>query len=197
MQNRSFRHGDDIGLLNRELSPGNLIRSLSTPVSGTSFGKLLLEDRCILAGAHIRRKHEGIENVSVDVRKRKKEKFNLKEKLSNIKNGLTLRRRLFGEKIQSVMESYDADGDLSMLSGPTVVMNFSERHENPTEVPSSPASVCSGTHEFWRQVDYISPVSTLDVTFGEDNSLPQVFKEISSNLDGLELFLTYIKHVIY
>ncbi|XWS29118.1 hypothetical protein CRYUN_Cryun24cG0001000 [Craigia yunnanensis] len=188
MQTSSFRHGDDVGLLNRELSPRNLIRSLSAPVSGTSFGKLLLEDRHILTGAQIRRKHEGIENVSVDVRKRKKEKFCLKEKVSNIKYGLMLRRRLFGKKIQSMVESYGADSDPAkdILSGPTVVMNFSERHENSTEVPPSPASVCSSTHdEFWRQVDYLSPISTPDVTFGEDNAVPQVFKEISSNLNEL------------
>ncbi|XVF62303.1 hypothetical protein PTKIN_Ptkin08bG0206600 [Pterospermum kingtungense] len=188
MQTRSFRHGDDVGLLNRELSPRNLVRSLSAPVSGTSFGKLLLEDRHILTGAQIRRKHEGVENVSVDVRKRKKDKFNLKEKVSNIKYGLMLRRMLFGKKIQSMVESYGANNDLAkdILSGPTVVMNFSERHENSTEVPPSPASVCSSTHEeFWRQVDYLSPRSTPDVTFGEDNAVPQVFKEISSNLNEL------------
>ncbi|KAJ0041503.1 hypothetical protein Pint_28715 [Pistacia integerrima] len=63
MQTRSFRHGDDNGVLNRELSPRNLIRSLSAPVSGTSFGQLLLEDRHILTGAQIRRKHEAIDNV--------------------------------------------------------------------------------------------------------------------------------------
>ncbi|XVF16031.1 hypothetical protein REPUB_Repub09cG0206500 [Reevesia pubescens] len=188
MQTRSFRHRDDVGLLNRELSPRNLIRSLSAPVSGTSFGKLLLEDRHILTGGQIRRKHEGIENVSVDVRKRKKEKFNLKEKVSNIKYSLTLRRRLFGKKIQSMVESYGADNDHAkdILNGPTVVMNFGERHENSTEVPPSPASVCSSTHEeFWRQVDYLSPISTPDVTLGEDNDVPQVFKEISSNLNEL------------
>ncbi|KAK6237223.1 hypothetical protein QUC31_002692 [Theobroma cacao] len=188
MQARSFRQGDDVGLLNRELSPRNLVRSLSAPVSGTSFGKLLLEDRHILTGAQIRRKHEGIENVSVDIRKRKKEKFNLKEKVSNIKYGLTLRRRLFGKKIQSMVESLGAENDpeKDILSGPTVVMNLGERHENSTEVPPSPASVCSSNHEeFWRQVDYLSPMSTPDVTLREDNAVPQVFKEISSNLSEL------------
>ncbi|KAB2022238.1 hypothetical protein ES319_D07G194900v1 [Gossypium barbadense] len=129
MQTSSFRHGDDVGLLNRELSPRNLIRSLSAPVSGTSFRKLLLEDCHILTGAQIRRKHEGNENASVDIRRRKKEKFNLKEKVSNIKYSLTLRRRLFGKKIQSVVGSYNANSDLAkdVLSGPTVIMNIGER----------------------------------------------------------------------
>ncbi|KAK9012347.1 hypothetical protein V6N11_040404 [Hibiscus sabdariffa] len=188
MQTRSFRHGDDVGLLNREPSSRNLVRSLSAPVSGTSFGKLLLEDRHILTGAQILRKHEGIENVPVCVGKRKKEKFNLKEKVSNIKYGLTLRRRLFGRKVQSMVETYGAHDDPAtkdILSGPTVI-NFSERHENSTEVPPSPASVCSSTNEeFWRQVDYLSPISTPDVNFGEENALPQVLKEISSNLNEL------------
>ncbi|GMI86306.1 TON1 Recruiting Motif 26 [Hibiscus trionum] len=185
MQTRSFRHGDDVGLLNREPSSRNLVRSLSAPVSGTSFGKLLLEDRHILTGAQIRRKHEGIENVPLDVGKRKKEKFNLKEKVSNIKYGLTLRRRLFGRKIQSMEETYGADNGPTrdMSSGPTVI-NFGERHENSTEVPPSPASVCSSTNEeFWRQVDYLSPISTPDVTFREENAVPQVFKGIGSNLN--------------
>ncbi|KAL1162403.1 hypothetical protein V6Z11_A07G198100 [Gossypium hirsutum] len=186
MQTSSFRHGDDVGLLNWELSPRNLIRSLSAPVSGTSFGKLPLEDCHILTGAQIRRKHEGNENASVDIRRRKKEKFNLKEKVSNIKYSLTLRRRLFGKKIQSVVESYNANSDLAkdVLSGPTVIMNIGERHENSTEVPPSPASFCSSTHEeFWREVDYLSPISTPDVTLGEDNVVPQVFNEASSNLN--------------
>ncbi|KAA3459093.1 Protein piccolo [Gossypium australe] len=199
MQTSSFRHGDDVGLLSRELSPRNLIRSLSAPVSGTSFGKLLLEDCHILTGAQIRRKHEGNENASVDIRRRKKEKFNLKEKVSNIKYSLTLRRRLFGKKIQSVVESYNANSDIAkdVLSGPTVIMNIGERHENSTEVPPSPASFCSSTHEeFWREVDYLSPISTPDVTLGEDNVVPQVFNETSSNLKGMQLSFSYIKHVI-
>ena len=44
-------------------------------------------------------------------------------------------------------------------------------------------------------MDYLSPISTPDVTFGEDNAVPQVFKEISSNLNGMELPLSYIKLV--
>ncbi|KAE8731914.1 hypothetical protein F3Y22_tig00002392pilonHSYRG00013 [Hibiscus syriacus] len=187
MQTRSFRHGDDVELLNRELFSRNLVRSLSAPVSGTSFGKLLLEDRHIITGAQIRRKHEGVENVPVSVGKRKKKRFNLKERVSNIKYGLTLRRKLFGRKIQSMVEAYGAhDGPAKyILSGPKVI-NFSERHENSTEVPPSPASVCCSTNEeFWRQVDYLTPISTPDVNFGEENAVPLVFKDISSNLNEL------------
>ncbi|KAI9165759.1 hypothetical protein LWI28_019916 [Acer negundo] len=188
MQTRSFRHGDDGGVVNRELSPRNLIRSLSAPVSGTSFGQLLLEDRHILTGAHIRRKHEAFDNVSMDVRRRKKERFNFKEKVSNFRYNFTLRRRLFGKKIQSMTDSSSAEYNTvkDIMNGPTVMMNFGERHENSTEVPPSPASVCSSTHEeFWRLTDYLSPISTPDVTLGEENGMPQVFRDISSNLSEL------------
>ncbi|XP_044469921.1 uncharacterized protein LOC123199126 isoform X2 [Mangifera indica] len=188
MQMRSFRHGDDNAVLDRELSPRNLIRSLSAPVSGTSFGQLLLEDRHILTGAQIRRKHEAIDNVLVDARKRKKERFNFRERVSNLRYTFTLRRRLFGRKIQSMTELHGAEYSpvKDILSGPTVIMNLGERHENSTEVPPSPASVCSSSQEeFWRPVDFLGPISTPDVTLGEDNSLPQVFKEISSNLNEL------------
>ncbi|KAE8701282.1 hypothetical protein F3Y22_tig00110548pilonHSYRG00690 [Hibiscus syriacus] len=198
MQTRSFRHGDDVWPLNSEPSPRNLVRSLSAPISRTSFGKLLLEDRHIVSGAHIRTKHEGIETASGDIRRR--QKFNFKEKVSNIKYGLTLRPRLFGKKIQSMVESFGADNDLAkdILSGPTVIMNFGKCQENPTEVPPSPASFCGSPHEeFWTEVDYLSPISTPDVTLGEDNTIPLAFRGISSNLNGMQLPLScimYMKH---
>ncbi|WCJ32826.1 hypothetical protein M5689_014226 [Euphorbia peplus] len=187
MKTRSFRHGDDDLVINRESSPRNLVRSLSAPVTGTSFGKLLLEDRHVLTGAHIRRKHEALENVKMDLRKRKKERFNIKEKVSNFRYNLTLRGKLFGKKLQSMVESQDFAKHI--MSGPTVVRNFSERHimENSTEVPPSPASICSSAQEeFWRPVGYSSPVSTYDVTPADSESaMPQVFREISSNLNEL------------
>lgn len=189
MQTRSFRHGDDNDVLHRELSPRNLIRSLSAPVSGTSFGKLLLEDRHILTGAHIRRKHEVIGNMTLESKHRRKEKFNIKEKVSNFRYNFRLRGKLFGRRIQSTGESRNCEQDLvkDIMSGPTV-MNCGNKRimENSTEVPPSPASVCSSAQEeFWRPVDCLSPVSTPDITFEEDNAVPQVFKEISSNLDEL------------
>ncbi|KAL4377524.1 hypothetical protein GQ457_02G006640 [Hibiscus cannabinus] len=196
MQIGSFRHGDDVGMLNMQLSPRNLITSLSAPVSRTSFRNLLLEDRNIFTGAQIRMKHEVIGTASVDIRRRKKEKFNLKEKVSNIKFGSTLRRRIFGKKIQSMVESYSADDDLAkdILSGPTVMMNFGKSHENPTEVPPSPASVCNSSHEeFWKEVDYCSPISTPDVTLGEENVVPQIFREIRSNLTELRRQLSELE----
>ncbi|KAI8018317.1 hypothetical protein LOK49_LG04G01355 [Camellia lanceoleosa] len=109
----------------RDLTPRSLIRSMSAPASsGTSFGKVLLEDRHILTGAQIRRKHEVVERVTVD--------------------------------------------------------------ENFTEVPPSPASVCSSVYEeLWRTADHFSSTSTSDLSPLEDVLLPQVFREISSNLNEL------------
>lgn len=188
IQTRSFRRGDDDGVVDRELSPRNLIRSLSAPVSGTSFGKLLLEDRHVLTGAQIRRKHEATENLSENLRKRKKERFNFRKRVSDIRDSFALRGRLFGKKIHSTIESHGFEHNCikDIMSGPTVVMNYGERHENSTEVPPSPASVCSSTQEdFWKAADYLSPISTPDITIGDDNPMPQVFREISSNLNEL------------
>lgn len=130
MQTRSFRHGSDDGVLQRELSPRNLIRSLSAPVSGTSFGKLLLEDRHILTGVHIRRKHEVIDNATVDIKKQKKEKFNFKEKVTSLRYSFAFRRRLFSKKTQSMVEPHGSENNhmRDIMSGPTILLNYGERH---------------------------------------------------------------------
>ncbi|PSS29967.1 Ubiquitin carboxyl-terminal hydrolase [Actinidia chinensis var. chinensis] len=141
-----------------------------------------------VAGAHIRRKHEAIENVTMEVKKWKKERFSFKEKVSNFKYSFTLRGRLFGRKIQSVKHphNYEIDFMKDITSGPTVVTNFGERHENCTEVPPSPASVCSSVYEeSWRAADHLSSTSTPDLSPLEDTTVPQVFREISSNLNEL------------
>ncbi|XP_010247093.1 PREDICTED: uncharacterized protein LOC104590217 [Nelumbo nucifera] len=190
IQTRSFRHGhkSDEMLYTGELSPRNLIRSLSAPVSGNSFGKLLLEDRHILTGAQIRRKHESTENVSVELRKKRKERFSFRGKVSNLRYSFTLRGKLFRRKIQVVKESgSNGSGPVKdIMSGPTVVMNPGNAHDNSTEVPPSPASVCSSGHEeLCQPVDHLSPISTLDMPLLEDCPMPRVFREISSNLQEL------------
>lgn len=59
--------------------------------------------------------------------------------------------------------------------------------ENSTEVPPSPASVCSSINEeFWRPSSYASPLSTPDVCSVDGDLVPQVFRDISSNLSGME-----------
>lgn len=187
IQSKSFRCGPDDMIL----SPVNLVRSLSAPVSGTSFGKLLLEDRHVVTGAHIRRKHESSEKI-MKVKKQRKDKFNLKEKVSSFKYSLSLRARLFGRKIHSANEFREDRGNdrnfvKDIMNGPTVMLNFPDRPENSTEVPPSPASVCSSIHEeFFRYC--ASPTTTITTPGAptlDDNDLPQAFRDISSNLNEL------------
>ncbi|KAL3627048.1 hypothetical protein CASFOL_028411 [Castilleja foliolosa] len=187
-QNRSLRreHDDEGGL--------HLIRSLSAPVSGTPFGKLLLEDRNILTGAQIRRKHEVVEKVLLNIKKQKKDKFNIREKVSSFRYSLTLRGRLFRRRIKS-MEGFDQIRNKILLrdirSGPTVMTSFYEAHENSTEVPPSPASVCSSSvhEEYWRQAEYLSPMSSTGGHQLEDSEMSIVFREINSNLNELRMKL--------
>ncbi|CAI0421752.1 unnamed protein product [Linum tenue] len=194
MQTGSFRHGEDdgVGLCKELSSPKNLIRSLSAPVSGTSFGKLLLEDRHVLTGAHIRRKHEALDSVTEELKKQKKERFNIRQKVSSFRHNFTLRRMLFVKKFQRV-ESFNYGKDVHAVNArqPTS-MNFGERQitmmENSTEVPPSPASICSsGQDDFWsRPADCLSQISTPDVTQEEDDYvMPEAFKDICSNLKEL------------
>ncbi|GFQ06759.1 hypothetical protein PHJA_002819900 [Phtheirospermum japonicum] len=182
-QSMSFRreHDDEGGV--------HLIRSLSAPVSGTSFGKLLLKDRHILTGAHIRRKHEVVEKVSLNIKKQKKDKFNIREKVSSFRYSLTLRGRLFRRRVKSV-EGFDQNRNIflrDIRSGPTIMASFCEAHENSTEVPPSPASVCSSSvhEEYWRQAEYLSPISSTGGHQLEDSEMPHVFREINSNLNEL------------
>ncbi|KAG4951924.1 hypothetical protein AAZX31_16G104800 [Glycine max] len=195
LQTGSYRHKlDDNVLFHKDLSPRNLERSLSAPASGTSFGRLLLEDRHILTGALIQRKLEAVEAMPVDVKKKKKDGFNIKEKLSNFTLGL--RGKLFGKKVQSIVESHGSEyGPIlrDIRSGPTVFMKYGERHENSTEVPPSPASMCSCVHEKnWRQTGYSSLTSTPDVSSLDDIFIPKVFRDISSGLNELKRQLSQL-----
>ncbi|OIW10754.1 hypothetical protein TanjilG_27700 [Lupinus angustifolius] len=204
IQTGSFRHepepdGNTLPRCHRDLSPRNLVRSLSAPVSGsgTSFGKLLLEDRHIFTGAQIQRKVEAVENNSVDVKKRRKDRFSIKEKVSSFRYSLNLRKNIFGKRNQSMAESH-VNEYVPMVrdirSGPTVLMNYGDRHENSTEVPPSPASVCSSVHdELWRQVEYLSPISTPDVSSRDNNVVSHVFRDISSGLNEVRKKLSQLE----
>ncbi|KAK6924575.1 protein of unknown function DUF4378 [Dillenia turbinata] len=196
MQTGSFRHGpEDDEIFHEEISPRNLIRSLSAPVSGTSFGKLLLEDRHVVTGAHIRRKLEAVDSVMVDAKRKQKEKFNFKEKVTNFRYTFTLRGRLFRRKLEVENETQciELDSTKDLMSGPTVVMNLGDRPENFTEVPPSPASICSSAQEelLWPG-DHFSPLSS-DTTMVEDYCVPQVFRKINSNLNELRRQLNQLE----
>ncbi|MCD7448704.1 hypothetical protein HAX54_045643 [Datura stramonium] len=95
--------------------------------------------------AHIRRQHEAIEKATMTVKKRQKEKFNLRRKVSSFSYSFILKGRLFGRKVYLREEPHGQTYNLmkDFPSPPTGTINFYERHENPTEVPPSPASVCS------------------------------------------------------
>ncbi|XP_074264323.1 uncharacterized protein LOC141586837 isoform X2 [Silene latifolia] len=184
---RSFRRElRDDWISQEQPSPRSLVRSLSAPVSGMSFGKLLLEDRHISSGAHIKRKHEALANFSVEGQR--KERFNFREK---IKSRLSLRKKLFSRKLQSIdseSNEYDSEKDTS-------VAGFGDRNENLTEVPPSPASVCSSVHEdFWKPTENPSPISMSDVTSVGDHSVGNVFREISSNLTELRKQLNQLDY---
>ncbi|XP_031476771.1 uncharacterized protein LOC116248242 [Nymphaea colorata] len=189
---RSFRHDlkNEIKFNHDDLSPRNLIRSMSAPVSGAAFGKLLLEDQPILTGAHIRRKQEMVDNVSTELRKKKKSRFNFKGTVSSLRYSLTLRGKLFSKRIQSVERGVDEFGltkTALTLTIPSLNRNLNVQ-ENSTEVPPSPASACSDGQEglFSGLTNHTSPVSTLDVPFSEDLSVSDAFQEISSNLQDLK-----------
>ncbi|KAH6837584.1 hypothetical protein C2S53_009891 [Perilla frutescens var. hirtella] len=185
----SFRgEPDEVGLPQTDMSPRNLVRSLSAPLSGTSFGKLLLEDRHILTGAQIRRKHEAAEKVSTNIKKHKKDRFNIREKVSSFRYNLTLRGRLFRRRVKSMEGLGQNKNNLlkDIPNGPTVMMSFCDTHGNSTEVPPSPASVCSSVRdEFWRSTDYLSPISSSGGHQLEDSDMSNVFRDINSNLSEL------------
>ncbi|XAR73680.1 hypothetical protein NMG60_11007740 [Bertholletia excelsa] len=171
----------------RDLSSVNLVRSMSAPISGTSFGKLLLEDHNILTGAYIWRKHETIEDAPLNVKGRKKERFNLKGKVSSFRHNFTFRGRLFGRKNQ--LAEQPCNYDLNYLKGTCGQMlprNSWLSHENSTEVPPSPESACSSVHEqLWEATSHLSTTSPPDVSPLEGDNVHPIFREISSNLNEL------------
>ncbi|PIA56858.1 hypothetical protein AQUCO_00700899v1 [Aquilegia coerulea] len=197
LQSSSFRYGQPNDVLSMgDISPRNLVRSMSAPVSGTSFGKLLLEDRHVLTGAHIRRRQEATENVLVEVRKSRKERLGFKGKVSNLRYKFTFKSNLFSRRMQSVEESWSNGSDSmnDIMSGPTVVANLGSAQENSTEVPPSPASVCSSSHEeLYRTAEHPSPISTLDVPMIENHNVPKVFRDLSSNLNELRKQLNHLE----
>ncbi|WOK94785.1 hypothetical protein Cni_G03490 [Canna indica] len=150
----------------------NLIRSFSAPVSGTAFGKLLLEEQHI-SGAQIRRKHEASEHNYSEVRRQRKDSFNLRGTVSNLRHNLNLKGKLFGKKTRLIKEPIA--GEFNSLND---IQTAPSVQENSTEVPPSPASVSSSSpDEFCRQ-DNPSPISPLEVM--EYHTSPCISEELSS-----------------
>ncbi|KAF0911048.1 hypothetical protein E2562_005435 [Oryza meyeriana var. granulata] len=171
------------------VSPRNLIRSFSAPVSGTTFVKLLSEEPRVLTGARLQRKQEGYGNrpppPSEEERKGRKDTFNIKGRVSNLRQNLGLRAKLFGKKLHSADESPFPD-DLppigTLVTAPSVLIHPGVLQENSTEVPPSPASWCSSPPDEMSRGGYPSPVSPLEASFSEHRSpLKMAAKDMSSS----------------
>ncbi|XP_038970982.1 uncharacterized protein LOC103701168 [Phoenix dactylifera] len=174
-------------------SSRNLIRSLSAPASGTAFGKLLLEDQHILTGAQIRRKHEVSEHTSAEVRRNRKDGFNLKGRVSNLKQNIILKGRLFGKTTQLLKESNASEFDIvnAVTTAPSATSCSGITQDNSTEVPPSPASTSSSLHDEFCQPDSPSPVSPLEVPLIEYHPSPRSSGDISCNLPEPSLSENY------
>ncbi|CAL4937472.1 unnamed protein product [Urochloa decumbens] len=193
---RSLRYGSSSNktptttqLESEPVSPRNLMRSFSAPVSGTTFVKLLSEEPRVLTGARLQRKQEGHHgsskpSSSSEERKGRKDAFGIKGKVHNLRQNLGLRAKLFGKKFQASDESFPDDlPPIGMLvTAPSVLIHPGVLQENSTEVPPSPASWCSSPPDEMSRGGYPSPVSPLEAAFSEHRSpLRAAAKDMSSN----------------
>lgn len=123
---KSFRRDQTHAFNDETESPKNLTRSYSAPVSGTEFRKLLLEDKNVLAAAHIHRTHEASDNNIIEQRKTKKDGFNIKNRVSSLRQNLMLKSKLFGKRAQ-LMDRSPGDETFFMKAietTPSVLMNI-------------------------------------------------------------------------
>ncbi|KAK3148477.1 hypothetical protein QOZ80_3BG0295570 [Eleusine coracana subsp. coracana] len=176
---RSLRHGSHkqtssppVGDDSQPVSPRNLIRSMSAPVSWT---KLLTEEpRVLTAGARLREDSHGARPLLAEERKGRKDAFNIKGKVSNLRQNLGLRAKLFGKKFYHADESFPDDLPPigTLVTAPSVLIHPGVLQENSTEVPPSPASWCSSPPDEMIRGGYPSPVSPLEASFSEHRSSP-------------------------
>ncbi|WVZ55327.1 hypothetical protein U9M48_005999 [Paspalum notatum var. saurae] len=184
---RSFRYGSNKTQLDSSepVSPRNLMRSFSAPVSGTTFVKLLSEEPRVLTGARLQRKQEGHgSRPPSEERKGRKDAFNIKGKVSNLRQNLGLRAKLFGKKFHASEESFPDDLPPigTLVTAPSVLIHPGVLQENSTEVPPSPASWCSSPPDEMSRGGYPSPVSPLEASFSEHRSpLRTAAKDMSSD----------------
>ncbi|KAL6907428.1 hypothetical protein ACP4OV_002467 [Aristida adscensionis] len=185
---RSLRHGSSCmasaAAESEPVSPRNLVRSFSAPVSGTTFVKLLSEEPRVLTGARLQRKQES--RPAPEERKGRKDAFNIKGRVSNLRQNLGLRAKLFGKKLHAADESLSFPDDLppigTLVTAPSVLIHPGVLQENSTEVPPSPASWCSSPPDEMIRGGYPSPVSPLEASFSEHRSpLRSAAKDMSSS----------------
>ncbi|KAL6648860.1 hypothetical protein ACP70R_013084 [Stipagrostis hirtigluma subsp. patula] len=167
------------------VSPRNLVRSFSAPVSGTTFVKLLSEEPRVLTGARLHRKQEGHgSRPPSEERKGRKDAFSIKGRVSNLRQNLGLRAKLFGKKFHSSDEPFHDDLPPigTLVTAPSVLIHPGVLQENSTEVPPSPASWCSSPPDEMCRGGYPSPVSPLEASFSEHRSpLRLAAKDMSSS----------------
>lgn len=172
------------------LSPRNLMRSFSAPVSSrtsnNTFVKLLSDEpRVLFPGARVQRKHEAGHGsrplpASEEEDRPVKALGGIKGRVSSLRQNLGLRGKLFGKKLvhssaadESSSSSFFPD-DLppigTLITAPSVLIHPGVLQENSTEVPPSPASWCSSPADDMVRGGYPSPVSPLEASFGEHRS---------------------------
>ncbi|MED6112159.1 hypothetical protein PIB30_059213 [Stylosanthes scabra] len=171
-----------------------LERSFSAPLSGKYCR--------IPIGDHIWEKlDEDLERMlpfDANKKKQKKDRFGIKEKVSNLKQKFGLRGKVFAKRIHSMVETQNSNEDGFMVrdirSGPTVLMKHWRSHDNFTEVPPSPASFCSSVNEeLWCQNEFLSPISTPGLSSVDDSIMPQVYGYISYDLNELSKQLSQLE----
>lgn len=123
---KSFRRDQTHAFNDGIESLKNLTRSYSAPVSGTEFRKLLLEDKNVLTAAHIHRTHEASDNNIIEQRKTKKDGFNIKSRVSSLRQNLMLKSKLFGKRTQLMDQSPEDEIYFmkAIETTPSVLMNI-------------------------------------------------------------------------
>ncbi|XP_049933321.1 uncharacterized protein LOC116253216 [Nymphaea colorata] len=117
------------------VSSGSPAETTLAPICGTALRDLPTEDQPILASAYINRNHETDNNRASETRKRKKHRFSLKWKASNLKDSLSFRNKLFGKKIQSAKRGVDEFGlTSSPVTFPSVSRNLNMLARISTEL---------------------------------------------------------------
>jgi hypothetical protein len=143
---RSFRYGSNntptttAQLDSEPVSPRNLMRSFSAPASGTTFVKLLSEEPRVLTGARLQRKQEGHGSsrpASSEERKGRKDAFSIRGKVSNLRQNLGLRAKLFGKKFHASDEPFPDDLPPigTLITAPSVLIHpgvLQVRHAAPS-----------------------------------------------------------------
>ncbi|CAL9100690.1 unnamed protein product [Musa acuminata var. zebrina] len=123
---KSFKHDQGHAFDDGEESSRNLVRSFSAPVSGIAFGKLLLEDKHSMTSVLTCRKHEVSQNDLMEARKNKNGAFDMKSRVTCLRQNFTLKEKLFRKRIQ-LMDELAEDEFPSMKTTentPSVLMNL-------------------------------------------------------------------------